>query len=212
MSSTSNSGSHPIRSMFCTVRDTATFRGAQRCAPLSDVCLVNNQVRTSMVVSTNTGLVLTICAFLPIRLCCFAPWTMTPEACVDTAVSHLLLHTLLSALCSVSHHIVGRIKSVVQRSVEHAVAVQAATMPCLLAAGRDESAQGGVFACACSALLTTHRRCFDALMTPQSSAAGSHGAFVAWDAASVMKRERERVLHGCVLHLASCAAALRVRL
>lgn len=83
-------------------------------------------------------------------------------------------------------------------------------MPCLLAAGRDESAKGGVFACACSALLNIHRRCLDALMSPPCSGSGSHGSFLAWDAASVMARERARVLQGCVLQLASCAASLRV--
>lgn len=91
-----------------------------------------------------------------------------------------------------------------------AAAVQATTMPCLLAAGRDESAKGGVFACACNALLNIHRRCLDALMSPPCSGAGSHGAFLAWDAASVMSRERARVLQGCVIQLASCAASLRV--
>ena len=103
------------------------------------------------------------------------------------------------------------VQNLVHNHLSCFVDVQAATMPCLLAAGRDESAQGGVFACACSALLTIHRRCFDTLLSPQCSAAGSNGAFLAWDAASVMKRERARVLQGCVLHLASCAAVLRVR-
>lgn len=84
-------------------------------------------------------------------------------------------------------------------------------MPCLLAAGRDESAIGGVFSCACSALLLIHRRCLETLMSqPCSAAASSNGAFLAWDAASVMRRERSRVLQGCVVQLASCAASLRV--
>lgn len=85
--------------------------------------------------------------------------------------------------------------------------VQGTAAPCLLAAGRDEAAQDSVLLYATEALLRTHGRFYQKLLT---SSSGSE-AYRTTSVCNVMAEELSTVLQGCTLLLASCTSSLKVR-
>lgn len=85
--------------------------------------------------------------------------------------------------------------------------VQGIAAPCLLAAGRDEAAQDSVLLYATEALLRTHARFYQKLLTASSDS----GVYRRTSACDILAEELSTVLQGCTMMLSSCASSLKVR-